>query len=133
MIPCLHANEIWMTAMEQPAAPRWQTGCPECRRDMTAVLIPYQGREVELEICRGCQRLWLDNQEVMSNRISISDRAPGRKPPVIRMTGRGAAVMVREQARRIRDRINYESTGLTRWHLLLILVLIVARILISRR
>ena len=133
MIPCLHANEIWMTAMEQPAAPRWQTGCPECRRDMTAVLIPYQGREVELEICRGCQRLWLDNQEVMSNRISINDREAGRKPPIIRMTGRGAAVIVREQARRIRDRINYESTGLTRWHVLLILVLIVARILISRR
>ena len=97
------------------------------------MLIPYQGREVELEICRGCQRLWLDNQEVMSTRISINDGEPGRKPPVIRMTGRGAAVMVREQARRIRDRINYESTGLTRWHVLLILVLIVARILISRR
>ena len=133
MIPCLHANEIWMTAMEQPAALRWRTGCPECRRDMTAVLIPYEGREIELEICRSCQRLWLDNQEVMSTRISINAVEPGRKPPVIRMTGRGAAVMVREQARRIRNRMNFESNALAWWHLLLILVLLVARILLRHR
>ena len=103
LIPELHANEIWMTAMERPVAPRRRARCPECRRDMAAVLIPFQGREIELDLCRGCQRLWLENQS--NEKVRLDEAAePGIKPPVIKMTGRGQERMLGEQLRRIRQR-----------------------------
>lgn len=90
MVPELHVNEIWLTAMEEPVPARHRTRCPECRRDMTAVLVPHHGNEVELDICRTCQRLWLENQQHKSERLDITGDSPsGRKPPLIRLTGRG--------------------------------------------
>lgn len=90
MVPELHVNEIWLTTMEEPVPARHRTRCPECRRDMTAVLVPHSGKEVELDICRICQRLWLENQQHNSGRLDITrDPPPGRKPPLIRLTGRG--------------------------------------------
>jgi hypothetical protein len=89
MIPELHANEIWLTVMEQPVKAQPGIRCPECCRDMAAVLIPFRGREIELDLCAGCQRLWMTPQE---DRPWSIDEKPERKrpmPPVIRMKGRG--------------------------------------------
>ncbi|MDB6070549.1 MAG: rhomboid family serine protease [Verrucomicrobiales bacterium] len=103
MIPNLNANEIWLTAMEQPVAPRRRSFCPECRRDMAAVLIPWEGREIELDVCRTCQRLWMENQENLRYKLESTQESPGPKPPVIRMKGRGLDRMLAEQLRRIRS------------------------------
>lgn len=118
LIPELMANEIWFTAMENPAAPRRATRCPECLKDMAAVLIPFQGREIELAICRTCQRLWLDNQENMPHTLDTGQ--PGKKPPVIRMMGRGVqrTFLSRLKPRRRREGSEYlrrvEEDGATR-------------------
>ncbi|MDB6133589.1 MAG: rhomboid family serine protease [Verrucomicrobiales bacterium] len=91
MIPRDRVDEIWLTTNEQPVTAPGRTPCPECRRPMNAVLIPLEEREVELDICCICQRLWLDSQEKLSGIIDISEKTrTGRKPPVIRMTKRGA-------------------------------------------
>lgn len=103
MIPNLNANEIWMTAMERPVAPRRRSFCPECRRDMAAVLIPWEGREIELDVCRTCQRLWMENQKNLRYKLAGPEEPPGPKPPVIRMKGRGLDRMLSEQLRRIRS------------------------------
>lgn len=109
--------------MEQPVAARRQTLCPECRKDMAAVLIPFQGKEIELDICRTCQRLWMDAQENQTYRLDLSETPRGRKPPVIKMTGRGVERLVKEQAKRVRDRWRMGNNPLT-WKGWLIIVLI---------
>ena len=91
LIPEQHANEIWLTAMEHPVVPRCPADCPECRRSMTAVLIPFQGREIELAVCRNCQRLWMENQENQRLRIDPEVTGSVRKPPVVAVKGRGVA------------------------------------------
>jgi Zn-finger nucleic acid-binding protein len=63
MVPEHGANDIWLHAATRPDAPRHRTPCPECLAEMDAVLIPFQGRQIELDICQRCQRLWLDFQE----------------------------------------------------------------------
>ena len=63
LIPRHGADDIWQKVTANPLAPRRQTLCPECLARMDAVQIPLRGRPVELDICRPCQRLWLDRQE----------------------------------------------------------------------
>ncbi len=123
LIPELHANEIWMTAMEQPVAPHRRACCPECRREMAAVLVPFHGREIELDICRSCQRLWMDSQENQTGRLNRGDTEPGGKPPVIRMTGRGIERLFGQQMQRMRSRAGqewYHDATMRFWILLLL-------------
>lgn len=61
LIPEPRANRIWETVMEKPARPRTKSLCPECGRDMAAVFLPAGEQTLELDICRTCQRLWLDS------------------------------------------------------------------------
>lgn len=119
LIPELQANEIWMTAMEHPVAPRRRARCPECRRDMAAVLVPFQGRHIELDICRTCQRLWMDHQEQRSYRLDLDDQGPGPQPPVIKMTGRGVA---RAMAERLRKPVGTSPMSVMRWMYFLFLM-----------
>jgi Zn-finger nucleic acid-binding protein len=63
MVPEHGARDIWLEAMKHPSVPSRRTRCPECLAAMDAVLIPFRGRSIELEICLPCQRLWLDAQE----------------------------------------------------------------------
>lgn len=63
LVPEAGANDIWLEVATHPLRPRERTRCPECLADMDAVVIPLHGRSVELDICRPCQRLWLDRQE----------------------------------------------------------------------
>ena len=65
--------------MLHPRAPRRRTLCPECQRDMAAVLIPMKDRELELEVCRNCQRLWLDSQEKLAGHLTTG-APPGPQP-----------------------------------------------------
>lgn len=91
MVPETHVDEIWVTITEQPVTAPNRTRCPECRRLMLAVLVPLQDREIELDICRPCQRLWLENQEKLSQTLDSlrhpqnAAAARGPKPPLIRM------------------------------------------------
>ena len=62
MVPEKGANDVWLEAISRPVSPREATDCPECQGVMDAVLIPFRSRMVELDICRRCQRLWLDRQ-----------------------------------------------------------------------
>lgn len=64
------------------------------------MLVPFHGRQIELDICRTCQRLWMDPQEQRTYRLDHEDPGPGPQPPVIRMTGRGVARAVAERLRK---------------------------------
>ncbi|MES2706053.1 MAG: hypothetical protein V4726_05555 [Verrucomicrobiota bacterium] len=92
MIPEARVDEIWVTTTEKPVAAPGRTRCPECRRGMTAVLIPSEDREIELDICRPCQRLWLENQEALAKTLDAAknNARAGPKPPLVRMDRRGA-------------------------------------------
>ena len=80
MIPEAQANGIWETVMARPRAPRRKSLCPECYRDMAAVVIPLgPEQEVELDICRNCQRLWMDRQQRRAE--ILSDSAPPAPQP----------------------------------------------------
>ncbi len=115
LVPEFHADEIWMTTLEQPVRPNRKACCPECHRNMTAVLIPFQGREVELDICSRCQRLWMESQDhqphriVQPNRIDISEDAPIRKPPVISVTQSKARAPLREKIALLRSNLRLSS------------------------
>lgn len=102
MIPDRNASEIWMTAMENPSAPRTRTRCPECRSDMAAVIIPFENRDLELTVCRNCQRLWMDSQEHTARQLRSSDGEPAPTPPAIRMTGSAMERLLSEKLRRVR-------------------------------
>ncbi len=79
LVPEPKANSIWEEAMLHPRAPRRRSLCPECQRDMAAVLIPMKERELELEVCRNCQRLWLDSQEKIAGHLTAG-APPGPQP-----------------------------------------------------
>lgn len=38
--------------------------CPICRRSTLEVSVPADGQEVRLDVCKGCQFLWFDAQEM---------------------------------------------------------------------
>ncbi len=101
---------------------------------MAAVLIPFQGREIELDICRGCQRLWMENQEDQANKLDLRDPSPGPKPPVIRMTGRGAERLLGAQLKRIRSGLEPGENPAPKWVVgALLLLYVLVRIWLSRR
>lgn len=99
MIPGARVDDIWLTATAEPVISPHRGKCPECRRIMHAVLVPWQNREIELDLCRPCQRLWMDNAENppplpigakgSASRSSLSSAGSLRKPPVVR-TGQSA-------------------------------------------
>ena len=105
VIPDDHANGIWEIAMLNPQAPSIRSLCPECQRDMAAVIIPFKEREVELDVCRGCQRVWLDRQERIAGHLrEHSERGP---QPEVRPISIDAKVrMVRHMTNRAYSRFN---------------------------
>jgi Zn-finger nucleic acid-binding protein len=109
LIPGQHADEIWTTTLDEPVSPTVRAKCPECRRNMTAVLIPFQGREIELDICRMCQRVWMELQETRPHRIDISESACVRRPPVISLTGQKARGLLGEKLAILRATLKYNS------------------------
>jgi Zn-finger nucleic acid-binding protein len=119
IVPEAHANGIWETAMLEPRAPRLRSLCPECRRDMAAVLIPVQERELELEVCRGCQRLWLDRQERIAGHLT-ENAEPGPLPEVKPISMDARIRMGEEMLRQMRRRQLIGRYGL--WTAILILI-----------
>jgi Zn-finger nucleic acid-binding protein len=81
LVPEPEANGIWESAMLHPRAPRRRALCPECERDMAAVLIPVRDRELELDVCRSCQRLWLDRQESLAGQLQDATAAGPQPEP----------------------------------------------------
>jgi Zn-finger nucleic acid-binding protein len=144
LVPEFHADEIWMTTLEQPVRPSRKTCCPECHRHMMAVLIPFQGREVELDICSSCQRLWMESQEDQThrleqpNRINISEDAPIRKPPVISVAQSKARAPLREKIASMHGNLRLASKErnpeLWEWIVIvLIFIIFLALLLLSPR
>ena len=105
LVPEPKANGIWETAMLHPRAPHRRTHCPECARDMAAVLIPLPERELELEVCRNCQRLWLDSQENIAGHLS-SGAAPGPQPDAMPMSPSARERLAEHLARGTRRRFS---------------------------
>jgi membrane associated rhomboid family serine protease/Zn-finger nucleic acid-binding protein len=60
-MPPNYASALWMGAKRR-MADRGQR-CPICRKAMTEVQLPTDGRSVPLDICTGCQFVWFDPQE----------------------------------------------------------------------
>ena len=81
MVPESGANAIWENATARPDPPRQRTRCPECQADMAAVHFPLHGHEVELDICRQCQRLWLDQQQEADRPLNITQEPIPRPRP----------------------------------------------------
>jgi Zn-finger nucleic acid-binding protein len=82
MVPESGASAIWDGAGSRPEMPRHGAKCPECHNEMRAVPIPFRGRHVELDVCRPCQRLWLDRQE--DNAVLSVDPDPGPAQAIAR-------------------------------------------------
>jgi Zn-finger nucleic acid-binding protein len=118
IVPEAHANGIWETAMLEPRAPRLKSLCPECQRDMAAVLIPMKERELELEVCRGCQRLWLDRQERIAGHLT-ENAEPGPLPAIKPISMDARIRMGEEMLRQMRRRELLGRYGL--WTAILIL------------
>ena len=87
--------------MLAPRAPTRRALCPECRRDMAAVLIPMEERELELNVCRICQRLWLDRQESIAGHLT-GKVEPGPLPEVKTISLEAQMRMGEEMAKRVR-------------------------------
>jgi Zn-finger nucleic acid-binding protein len=89
MVPEDGANNLWATARERPQTPGQRTRCPECRADMDAVFIPLHRRTAELDICRPCQRLWLDRQEDAQPDAAdtLTIAPPARERPRLSLSG----------------------------------------------
>lgn len=82
MVPEHGANDIWNEAAARPRPARLRTKCPECLAGMDAVFIPFRGHWVELDICRPCQRLWLDRDEGRDgSALSLAPLAPALPTP----------------------------------------------------
>lgn len=115
MVPEHGANDIWMQAISRPGAPQQRTQCPECLAGMDAVLIPFRGRFIELDICRACQRLWLDRQEIESSggALTIIPGTVGRPalpgPPPSPKTSRAGVDHLLNILEREGDRLNERS------------------------
>ncbi len=111
MVPEPQANTIWETAMARPAAPRRRSLCPECRRDMAAVIIPLPpARELELDICRNCQRLWLDRQQQLAGHLAAAG-PPGPQPPVLTINRSAQERLEENLNRRRRPDLPYHLIG----------------------
>jgi Zn-finger nucleic acid-binding protein len=104
IIPEARANGIWETAMLEPRAPSRKSPCPECHRDMAAVLIPMPERELEIEVCRNCQRLWLDRQEQIAGHLTANSE-PGPLPEARPISVEAQIRLDRQLARRVRRQV----------------------------
>jgi len=103
LVPEARANDIWETAMLEPRALSRRSLCPECQRDMAAVLIPVPERELELAVCRNCQRLWLDRQENIAGHLAAG-AVPGPLPEARTVSGTAQERMAEELARYVRNK-----------------------------
>ncbi len=133
LVPEPKANGIWEDAMLHPRAPRRRTLCPECERDMAAVLIPMAERELELEVCRNCQRLWLDSQENIAGHLSAG-AAPGPQPKVMVISAAAQERLADALARGTRRRLSGEYNVIIRAVLFaLIMLYLIARAWMQKR
>lgn len=130
MVPAAQADGIWDTALRYPLAPRRRARCPECQRDMAAVHLPLEERELELSICRTCQRLWLDRQESIAAHLN-EDQAAGPQPPAWKVTHRARDRMAGEMARSVRRRFSLSMDQIAWGVFCVILLYWVARMLIA--
>ncbi len=126
VVPEPEANGIWEAATLHPRAPRRRALCPECLRDMAAVLIPVPQRELELDICRNCQRLWLDRQESIAGHLQ-EDAAAGPLPDAWPVSTGAQERMGREMARHVRRRLSTGFEFIGRLTVALILFYLVLR------
>jgi Zn-finger nucleic acid-binding protein len=122
LVPEPKANGIWEEAMLHPLAPRRRTLCPECQRDMAAVLIPMKDRELELEVCRNCQRLWLDSQENIAGHLTAG-AAPGPQPEAWTISASARERLAEALARGTRRRFSGETSITTRLVLIALFIL----------
>lgn len=132
MIPGARVDDIWLTATAEPVISPLRGKCPECRRIMHAVLVPWQDQEIELDLCRPCQRLWMDNPEnprLLLGATGVS-RTP-RKPPVVRTGQSGRVDEVRQEfqekllrVRNFLDKRKEDAAGLHIVKVLLALLLL---------
>jgi Zn-finger nucleic acid-binding protein len=129
IVPEAHANGIWETAMLKPRAPSRRSLCPECQRDMAAVLIPMTERELELEVCRICQRLWLDRQERIAGHIT-ENAEPGPLPEARSISSDAQVRMGEELAKRVRRRATPREVG--RGFLLFLAIYLILRFWLTR-
>ncbi len=130
VIPEASANGIWETAMLEPRAPSRRSLCPECHRDMAAVLIPAKEREVEMEVCRSCQRVWLDRQEKIAGHLT-ENAEPGPLPDVRPISSEAQVRMGEQLARRVRRRSSPFELG---WGTLIFIGLyLIIRFWLTRR
>jgi Zn-finger nucleic acid-binding protein len=130
VVPEARANGIWETAMLEPRAPSRRSLCPECQRDMAAVLIPMQDRELELEVCRNCQRLWLDRQERIAGHLT-ENAEPGPLPQPRPISTEAQIRMGKQLAGRVRRRATPYEVG---WGTLVFIGLyLVLRFWLNRR
>lgn len=109
LVPERGANKIWLEAMKNPCAPRIPTNCPECLAGMDAVRIPFHGRSVELNICRPCQRLWLDAQ----TEEAVPTLTGASRPPMLEM-GSGPNMVDEEAILTVRIRRQKRQARRTR-------------------
>lgn len=121
IVPEAHANGIWETAMLNPRAPSRRSLCPECHRDMAAVLIPMNERELELEVCRGCQRLWLDRQERIAGHLT-ENAEPGPLPEVKPISMEARVRMGEEMLRQMKRKRAVRRSGLLTMFIVVILL-----------
>jgi Zn-finger nucleic acid-binding protein len=129
LIPEPQANSIWERVMEKPARPRVRSLCPECRRDMAAVYVPSGGRRLELDICRSCQRVWLDSQEMSAQQLEEA-RAAAPLLPARHMTGAAQQRLAEQLARRelLRPRV-YEMS--VRGFILILVLWVIFRLVMK--
>ena len=129
LVPEQGANDIWLQATVRPLAPRRPTACPECQAGMDAVHIPLRGTLLELDLCRLCQRLWLDQpvaepSEPGSLAVAVSTPAVarprrwfGKQPPSapdLRSRGEAMFSLLEHQADRAQEyRSNRGRTWVT--------------------
>ena len=63
-------KKMWLTAR---AAPDGGPGCPVCLRSMRVIMTGEH--PIEIDVCVGCQMLWLDAGELVKLGVAPSQRA----------------------------------------------------------
>ena len=72
-------NELWHTAMKQSTPSR--RACPSCKRALRVFATSRDGRRINLDLCKACQLMWFDKNE-----LEAFPKAPEAKPPEIKQT-----------------------------------------------
>jgi hypothetical protein len=97
---------------------------------MAAVLIPMQDRELELEVCRTCQRLWLDRQERIAGHLT-ENAEPGPLPEVRPISMEARVRMGEQMLQQMRRRM--VSRRISFMILILLLIALIGGIMGKRR